>query len=243
MRIEVVDNEAALASMAAGVVVDAAASHEHLAIGLPSGNTPLGMYRELCRRVADAEADLSNVTVFAVDELFGVPRDHPATNVSYFREHLGGIPLRALHVFDSEASDPEAECERFTTLIADAGGLDLAVLGIGANGHIAFNEPHSSFDSRARKVALAHETRGAYVAQFGSLDATPTEGLTLGIADLLAARRVLLLASGASKAAPLAAALEGPEAERLPASALRRHSDLLVILDHEAGRLRGSTTS
>lgn len=238
VRVTVVSNGAELARRAADVVFDAARAQPAATLGLPSGRTPLGLYDELARRVADGRTDFGSVTAFAIDELHGVPPDHPATNASYFRDRLTSrVPLRALHVMDSAAQDADAECARFARLIEDAGGLGIAVLGIGANGHVAFNEPGSRFDSRARRVALERSSRRQLAHAFGSLEATPAFGLTLGIADLLAAQAILLLAAGEEKAEVVAAALEGPETEALPASALRRHPALTVVLDRAAASL------
>ena len=205
-----------------------------IVLGLPSGSTPVGLYRELARRAGAGEADFSAATAFAIDEFLGIAKGHPATNTSYFREHLAAVPLRAVHAFDSETQDPDAECARFAARMQAAGGLDLLVLGIGVNGHIAFNEPGSPFDSRARRVALQAPTRAAYAQAFGSLDDVPAFGLTLGMAELLAARAVLLLASGIDKAGIVAQALEGPASDAVPASALQQHSNATVLLDRPA---------
>lgn len=235
MHIGIVDTAEEFARRAADIVCALARAKPDAALGLASGNTPLGLYDELARRVREGETDFSGVTAFAIDELHGVRRDHPATNASYFRQHLTRrVPLRAFHVMDGETEQPEAECERFRRLIDEAGGLDLVVLGIGVNGHLAFNEPGSRFDSRARRVALQQTTLEAYARLFRPPEEPPTFGLTLGIADLLAARAALLLASGADKAAAVAGALKGPVTEALPASALQRHPDLAVLLDREA---------
>jgi glucosamine-6-phosphate deaminase len=234
MRIDVVATDEEFARRAADIVCAAVRGQPAAAIGLPSGNTPLGLYAELARRVREGNADFSRVTIFAIDELHGIRRDHPATNARYFREHLTQhLPLRAFHLLNSEAGEPESECDRFRRLIEGAGGLDLVVLGIGLSGHIGFNEPGSSFDSRARRVALARTTLEAYAHLFRSVEA-PAFGLTLGLADLLAARRVLLLGKSLDKAAVVANALEGPVSEALPASALQRHPELTVVLDREA---------
>ncbi|MEX2159215.1 MAG: glucosamine-6-phosphate deaminase [Dehalococcoidia bacterium] len=233
MRIEIVDVEQ-FASAAAGVLCETVRARPQAVLGLPSGHTPTGMYRELGRRVAAGEIDVSGARGFAIDELYGVPNAHPATNATYFRERVD--PALSLHklVMDSATPDWEVECARFVSQIAEAGGLDLAVLGIGRNGHLAFNEPGSAFDSVARRVALTRASREAYAAAFGSLESTPAYGLTLGLADLMAARSVLLLAGGASKAGPVALALEGPVTEDVPASVLQRHADVTVLLDREA---------
>jgi glucosamine-6-phosphate deaminase len=237
VRVVVLKSLVDLSKRAADLVCELIRTNPDLCIALPSGKSPLGLYEELARRVAVREADLDGVTAFAIDELHGVPRDHPATNASYFAKHATRLGLGALHVMDSEADDADAECARFAAEIADAGGIDLAVLGIGVNGHLAFNEPGSPLDSRARLVRLAPSTREPYIEAFGSLDATPEFGLTLGVADLMAARRVLLLASGRSKAKAVADALEGPVTEDVPASVLQEHMDVTVLLVKEAAAL------
>jgi len=169
---------------------------------------------------------------FAIDELHGVAADHPATNASYLAMHAPA--LMRTHVMDSAAPDGDAECERFASMIDRAGGLDLAIVGVGVNGHLAFNEPGSAFDSRARRVQLVRSTREPYVDASGSFDATPEFGLTLGMSELLAAQRVLLLANGANKASIVARALEGPVTVDVPASALQRHANVKVLIDRKA---------
>ena len=235
MQIDVLDSADAVAQRAADAICEAAAARPQAAIGLASGATPVGLYAELARRVRNEDLDLRRAVGFAIDELHGVPKSHPATNASYFREHVTSrFELRALHILDSEAQDPERECSRFEMSISNAGGLDLVILGIGANGHIAFNEPGSPFEARCRRVALARSSREPYAPGFGSIEATPSHGLTLGIADIMAARRVLLLASGAEKAPIVSRALEGPVTEDVPASVLKRHGDVLAVLDRDA---------
>jgi glucosamine-6-phosphate deaminase len=234
MNVTIVAEEE-FAGRAAGIICAAVLEQPAAVIGLPSGSTPLGLYDELARRVVEGDADFSRVTVFAIDELHGVPADYPATNASYFRERLTTrVRLGAFHLLSSETEEPEADCERFGHLLDEAGGLDLVVLGIGRNGHIAFNEPGSAFASRARRLALTETSRRMYVPYFDSLEEAPAFGLTLGIADLLAARKALLIANGPEKATPVAQALEGPVTEALPASALQRHPALTVLLDRDA---------
>jgi glucosamine-6-phosphate deaminase len=231
MQIVVVKAEE-FAAQAANVVCDAVAMNPRAALGLATGRTPIGMYAELKRRAATGAVYFEHVTAFAIDELHGVPAAHPVTNASYLAAHAPA-PLRA-HVMDCAASDGNAECERFASQIEKSGGLDLAILGIGVNGHLAFNEPGSTLDSRARRVRLAASTREPYIEAFGSLDATPEFGLTLGMYELLAAREVLLLANGAAKAAIVARALDGPVTEDVPAAALQHHANVTVVLDQVA---------
>jgi glucosamine-6-phosphate deaminase len=230
VQIEIAD-QADFGPRAADLVIDAIARKPEAVVGLPTGRTPLPLYAELRRGISAGKVDLSAARFFAIDELHGVPSDHPATNASYFARELPGL---AVAVMDSSAPDGDAECGRFVAQIERAGDLDLAIVGIGVNGHLAFNEPGSPFDSAARRVRLERPTREAYADAFGSFDATPAYGLTLGMSDLLSARQILLLASGAAKAAIVARALEGPVTIDIPASALQQHANVIVLLDREA---------
>ena len=218
---------------AADVVCEAVRRQPDIILGLPTGLTPLGMYADLIRRLTANEVDVGRATAFAIDELHGVARGQVATNASYIARTLAGVPLR-VDVMDSTAPDGDAECVRFAAVIAAAGGLELTIVGIGRNGHLAFNEPGSAFDSRARRVRLAHTTREPYIDAFGSFEATPAFGLTLGMAELLASREVLLLANGSDKASIVARAFDGPVCEDVPASALQRHANVTALLDREA---------
>jgi len=233
MRIEVVADEPALAVAAADVICDAVAARAHAVVALPTGITPIHAYAEIAARASRGEADLSGVTVYAVDEFAGVTAATPGTNTVFYRDHVT-FPVRALHVPDPAAEDPEAHIRAYAEAIGRDGGIDLCLLGVGTNGHVAFNEPWSSRESRARVVALAASSREASAATFGSLDAVPDRGMTLGIADLLASRRVLILASGAHKASIVQRAIEGPQTPDVPASWLQMHGDVTWLLDEAA---------
>ncbi len=230
MRIEILPDDIALAARAAGVICGAG-PRAH--IGLPTGGTPVRAYAELARRAAAGDCDLSGVTAWAVDEFAGVPAGTRGTNAAFFARHIA-FPLRALHLPDAGAADAAAEAAAFASRLRDAGGLDLCVLGIGVNGHIAFNEPGAPADAQARAVDLAPESRAAHAAAFGSLDAVPERGMTLGIADILAARAILALASGAAKAEIVRRAIEGAPSAAVPASWLQRHGNVTWLLDEAA---------
>lgn len=209
-------------------------------LAFPAGRTPVWMYRELVAmgQRGDPALDFSQAAILDVDEFCGVSRDHPGSCGTYLWRHLLShvtLPPHRVRLLDGAAQDPDAECRRHEAQIGEWGGLDLVVLGIGENGHVALNEPGSSFDSRARPVTLTFSTRAANVYLFGSLDQTPVQGLTLGLATLMAAREVLLLASGAHKACIVAQALGGPVTRDVPASLLQRHTNLTVIVDEAAG--------
>lgn len=238
MRIEIVAGEEALAVRAADIIRDAARSKPAALLGLPTGNTPVRAYAELARRVAAGEADFSHATIYAVDEFAGATRATPGTNSLFYRQHLN-IGQRALHCPNPSAHDADEHIRAFADAIRRAGGLDLCVLGIGINGHVAFNEPGSSRDSRARVVDLTSASREAHAAAFGSLDRVPERGMTLGIADLLEAQSILVLAAGVRKAVIVHRAIDGPETAAVPASWLQSHTDVTWLLDDAAaGELR-----
>ena len=233
MRIEVAPDDSALAIRAADAIVATVRDKPDAVIALPTGDTPIATYEELRDRIAAGNADLSRCTAYAVDEFAGVTRATPGTNSVFYRDHLD-IPLRALNLPDPAAEDPGREIRDFARAIGDAGGIDLCLLGIGANGHIAFNEPGSAIDSQARVVDLHTASREAHSANFGSPEAVPDRGMTLGIADILAARAILILASGDHKAQVVQRAIEGPQTPDIPASFLQSHDNVTWLLDPPA---------
>ena len=227
-----------VAEIAAGLL----AAKPDAVLALPAGSTPRPVYGELARRHRAQRLSFARATAFTLDEYAGISGDHPASFRRYMHEalyrHVDLAPDRA-HAPDARAADLDAECARYESAIAGAGGLDLCLLGVGGNGHIAFNEPGSPFDSRTRVVDLARETRVAAAAAFGT-ESAPARAVTVGIATILGARRCVLLATGASKAEIVARAIEAPPAPGLPASALQLHADATFILDAaSASRLRG----
>jgi glucosamine-6-phosphate deaminase len=231
-----VPDEESLARAAADVICDAVRAQPDALLAFPTGITPIHAYAEIAERVERGDADFSRATVFAVDEFTGVTAATPGTNTVFYRDHLT-FPLATLHVPDPGAEDPEACIKAYARQLAGAGGIDLCVLGIGTNGHVAFNEPGSKRDSRARVIELAPTSRDAHAADFGSIEAVPDRAMTLGIADLLAARALLVLASGEHKASIVRDAIEGPETASIPASWLRTHHDLTWLLDEAAASL------
>jgi glucosamine-6-phosphate deaminase len=233
MPIEVVRDAAALARRAAEIICETARAKPNAVIGLPSGDTPRATYALLALRAEQGDCELGRVTVFAVDEFADARRDTPGTNSMYFRNEVN-VPVRTLHVPNPSARDPDEHVRAFAESVRRAGGFDLCVLGIGVNGHIAFNEPGSGADSRARVVELTESSREAHAAAFGSLDAVRARGLTLGVADLLESRAILVLAQGERKAAVVAAAIEGPATADVPASWLQHHADVTWLLDEAA---------
>jgi glucosamine-6-phosphate deaminase len=227
-----------LARRAADCIVDLVAARPDAVLALPTGRTPLGLYPELVDRVRGGQVDLSRITVFALDEFAGVPHQHPASNSSYLvRNLLAHVPVARAFGLDGAASDHEEECRGYEVAIAEAGGIDLAVLGIGRSGHLGFNEPGSAFDSRTRRVKLRPESREDLTWAFPDPKSAPVFGLTMGLGTIMAARAILLLATGERKAQILARALRGRPTPRVPASVLQRHPRLTVIADSAAAAL------
>ncbi len=206
-------------------------------LAVPTGNTPTTMYAELSQRCRDGELSFAEVRTFNLDEFVGLPGDHRASFETYmmqnFFTHID-IDMANVHIPNGHAANLEQACVEFERNIAAVGGFDLAVMGIGANGHIAFNEPGTSFDSRTHVVTLSEGSREAHASAFGGLQRVPLEGVTMGIATLLGARRIVLLAKGADKADIVAHALQGPVTAEVPASALQRHQNVTFILDQPA---------
>jgi glucosamine-6-phosphate deaminase len=233
MRIEVMPDEDALALAAADVICDAVRQRPDAVIALPTGITPIHAYAEVAARVARGAADLSHASLYAVDEFTGVSAATPGTNTVFYRDHLT-FPVGALMVPDPSADDP-AQCIRaFARKLRAAGGIDLCLLGIGTNGHVAFNEPGAELHSHARVVALEPSSREAYAANFGSLDAVPDRAMTLGIAELMQSRTLLLMASGEHKATIVRRAIEGTASAEVPASWLQQHDNVTWLLDEAA---------
>jgi len=220
----------AFADAAVDALRRALAGTERPCVGLPTGATPIPLYRRM-REVGFTFP--SGCHAFALDEYLSPDAEHPRTNAAYFREHWPGVSagVPRLTVPHCDASDPEAEIAAYCAEIAAAGGFDVVLLGIGANGHIAFNEPGSLRNSMCRVVTLADETRRAAAATWKQL---PTEAYTVGVSEIMAARHVILLATGASKRRVLHSALTGPVTHDLPASFLQEHADLTVVCDTEA---------
>lgn len=199
-------------------------------LGVATGSSPGPVYRELARRALP----MSELTLFALDEYLGLPPGHPESYRSVVEREIAEplrIPSERVHLPDGR--NPEA----YDRLIADHGGVDLQLLGIGRNGHIGFNEPGSPFRSHTRIVDLDDSTRAANARFFASLDDVPHQAVTQGIATILSARRLLVVVSGSSKAPAVAAALNGPRTEALPASVLRDHGDVTWLMDPDAAAL------
>ena len=218
-----------LADEIAAVIDVAGRERRSAVISIATGKTPEGLYEEMAKRVRSGRLVLNDSLFFPLDEFVGVPPEHPASLYAFLRERLivrTGAPECVLQQMNRHTA--------YEAAIAAAGGIDLVVLGIGRNGHVAFNEPGSPRDSVTREVDLAPTTREDAAKSFGGIAHVPTRGITMGIATLLAARRVRLLAFGATKREVVRRLLDGPVDAGLPASFLREHRDFTIYLDAAA---------
>ncbi|MBI4475635.1 MAG: glucosamine-6-phosphate deaminase [Acidobacteria bacterium] len=217
-----------------------------LVLGLPTGRTPLNLYRELARLTAAGQADFSRASTFNLDEFLGLAAAHPGSYRSYMERHLFthvNLQPDRIHLLDGNARDPLRECEHYERAIREAGGIDLQLLGIGANGHIGFNEPGPSVSARTHRTRLHPETRRANAMLFGGdWRKVPREALSVGVGTILRAREIILLATGRDKAACIQRMVYGPVTPRVPASFLQLHSNVRLVLDATAGAsVRGPT--
>lgn len=238
MRLHVEPNAPALAEHAARRLVAAVRARPDAVLGLATGRTMRPVYAALARRLREEGLSLAGVRAFALDEYVGVGRDDPRSFRTFLARHVleaTDLPAASLAVPDGLAADPEAEAGRYEAAVREAGGLDLQLLGIGRNGHLGFNEPGAPLGGPCHVQRLAEETLAANREALAAGEAPPPRAaITLGLGSILAARACLLVASGAAKAAAVAAAVEGPVTERVPASVLQRHPDATVLLDAAA---------
>ncbi len=243
VKISVFDNERVLARTLAVQIAAAIGQRPAMVLGLPTGRTPIRLYHELGTLHAHGQADFSRATTFNLDEFVGIPHDHPGSYRVFMREHLFSrvnVPPENIHFLDGAAPDPAAECERYETAIAAAGGIDLQILGIGTNGHIGFNEPARSLVARTHRVALRASTRRSNALLFdGDPAKVPAHALSMGMATILHARRIVMIATGKLKARCVERMVRGPLETRMPASFLQLHRDVELVVDRAAASLLG----
>ncbi|MEI6675465.1 MAG: glucosamine-6-phosphate deaminase [Verrucomicrobiota bacterium] len=235
-------NEVAVRELACEVsqlIRSRAADGRKVVLGLATGNTPLPFYQELIRHHREEDLSFANVISFNLDEYLGLADAHPQSYRTFMCRHLfDHINLPASNINLLSGSLPEADipahCATYESRIRDAGGLDFQLLGIGANGHIGFNEPGSSKASRTRRMHLEVSTLRDAATSFGGLSHVPPQAITMGCGTILAARRIVLLAWGEKKASIVRKALCGPITDQLSASFLQDHPNTAFYLDREA---------
>jgi glucosamine-6-phosphate deaminase len=243
VKIRIFRTEEQLADALARCVVQHLQEQPELVLGLPTGRTPLPLYRALVARHAKGESDYSKATTFNLDEFVGIEPAHPGSYRSYMSEHLFShvnVSPRRTHFLDGQATDLEAECARFEDRILRAGGIDLQILGIGENGHIGFNEPAAELSPWSHRVKLTLASRRANAGFFGGkLTDVPKEALSMGMSTIMHTRSIVLMATGKRKAEIIAKTVSGAITTRIPASLLQLHAKVEILLDEAAAsRLR-----
>jgi glucosamine-6-phosphate deaminase len=238
MEIVIMPDAEAAAWIVAGVIASVLQRHPAPVLGLATGTSPLAAYRRLIAAHRAGELTAAHATAVLLDEYVGLPDDHPEAYRTFIRrqfvDHID-LPRDRLYGPDVHADDLATACARYDALLGELGGVDVQLLGIGADGHIGFNEPGSSLSSRTRVKTLTHATRADNARFFGDRhDDVPRHVVTQGLGTILEARHLLLVACGASKAAPIARAVEGPLSAFCPASVLQLHPHATVVVDEAA---------
>ena len=243
MRVIIEPDYAKLSQWAADYVVakiNAAqpTAEKPFVLGLPTGSSPLGMYKALIKAYEDGRVSFKHVVTFNMDEYVGLPEEHPESYHSFmgtnFFNHID-CPKENIHLLNGNAKDLAAECAHYEQMIEAAGGIDLFLGGIGPDGHIAFNEPFSALSSKTRQKTLTTDTRIANSRFFGGdPNAVPATALTVGVGTVMAAKEVLILCNGHIKARALQAAIEGPVCQAWTISALQNHPHGIIVCDEAA---------
>ena len=219
----------------AAIKAKAAVTDKPFVLGLPTGSTPIDTYDEIIRMYRNGEVSFKNVVTFNMDEYVGLPVEHPESYHSFMFKYLFDhidINPKNIHILDGNAPDLAAECENYEKAIEKAGGIDLFLGGVGEDGHLAFNEPFSSLNSRTRVMTLTQDTREVNARFFGgNPEAVPAQALTVGVATVLSSKEVVILAFGSKKARALKDAIEGPMSHYCTLSGLQNHPAGTIVCD------------
>ena len=238
LRITTFPNDRALAKTLAVGIAAELRENPRLVLGLPTGRTPIRLYRELAALYAHGEVDFSQATTFNLDEFVGIDPSDAGSYRTFMQEHLFAhvnLASERIHFLNGAAPDLDAECRRYEEAITAAGGIDLQLLGIGTNGHIGFNEPARALVARTHRVTLKAETRRSNASLFGGdPERVPHEALSMGMTTILHAARIILIATGKAKARCIDRMASGPITPKLPASFLQLHRKVDLMLDEAA---------
>ncbi len=239
MEIIIVENYEEMSEKGADLIAEVVKSNPCATLGLATGSTPIGVYQRLVRRNQSGEISFEKIRTVNLDEYEGLDGENPQSyryfmNTQLF-DHVN-VDKRNTNVPSGVAEDMDKECERYTALLKEA-PQDIQLLGLGSDGHIGFNEPGSPFEGHTHVVELEESTIRDNARLFDKIEDVPTKAITMGIADVMQAKKILLLANGKNKAEAVKAMIRGEVTESCPASILQRHKDVTVIIDKEAAAL------
>ena len=226
-----------MSKIAANIIAAQVITKPDCVLGLATGSTPIGTYQQLIEKYNNGDLDFSAVKSANLDEYKGLPKDHDQSYYYFMNDNLFkhvNIDPANTNIPNGMEPDADAECARYEKVIAELGGVDLQLLGLGHNGHIGFNEPADSFDKITHCVDPTESTLEANKRFFASIDDVPKQAYTMGIGTIMKAKKVLLIVSGADKADILAKSLFGPVTPEVPASILQFHNDVIVVADEAA---------
>ncbi|PIN94450.1 glucosamine-6-phosphate deaminase [Candidatus Pacearchaeota archaeon CG10_big_fil_rev_8_21_14_0_10_30_48] len=226
-----------VAKLAAKIVANNIKENPKIVLGLATGNTMISFYRELVKYYKKGFISFSRVKTFNLDEYYGLDSKSKTSFRNFMNKNLFDkvdIKEKNINFLDGDVKNFEKECKRYENKIKEVGGINLQILGIGVNGHIGFNEPGSSFTSVTRKVKLSQSTQKVNAKEFRGKE-IPKYALTMGIKTILSANKTILLAIGGEKARIIKKTLEGKITKKVPASVLRKHKNILIIIDCKAG--------
>lgn len=239
MKVIVVENYQQISEKGAQIIADVVKSNPNAVLGLATGTSPIGIYQNLIEMCNNGEISFANVKTVNLDEYVGLDGSHPQSYRFFMNDNLfNHVDINKANTFvpNGVATNLEQECQRYTALV-DGMQQDIQLLGIGSNGHIAFNEPGTDFQSTTHVVNLTQNTIKDNSRLFDSIDQVPTKALTMGIKNIINAKRILIVANGKNKAQAVWQMVKGPVSEDCPASILQTHPDVTVVVDKDAASL------
>ena len=240
MNVHIYNDEQAIGTAAAAQFAARVISKPTSVLGLATGSTPLPTYQKLTELYRTGVVDFSKVTTYNLDEYVGLNHDHEQSYYSFMMKNLFeniNVPADNIHVLSGTAADLQAECDAYESSIEQAGGIDLQILGIGRNGHIAFNEPADAFSATTHVVQLTSSTIEANTRFFANQNDVPRSALTMGIGSIMKSKAILIIATGVDKAEAVKAMINGPVTPSCPASILQLHPDVTIMLDQDSSSL------
>lgn len=240
MKIYKLKDYKSLSEKAAQIIASQLILKPDSVLGLATGSTPEGLYKELIKLYEENIIDFKDVTTFNLDEYYGMHRHNPQSYYYYMRKNLLdhiNIEKESIHIPNGLASNVKKHCNEYEANIKAVGGIDFQILGVGRNGHIGFNEPADEFVAETHLVHLQEETIKDNSRFFENLEDVPSKAISMGIKTIMDAKKILFIANGEGKAKAVYDSIKGPITPRVPASIIQLHSDVTVVVDEEAGKL------